>query len=312
MSFDLTDKKVLVTGGAGFLGKHVVAELERLGVKDIFVPRRSDYDLTNMQAVFAMYSFMRPDVVIHLAAEVGGIGANQDNPGRYFYANTAMGLNLIELARVFMVQRFVFVGTVCSYPKHCPTPFCEDDIWNGYPEETNAPYGIAKRAIMEMLSAYHKQYGMASACLVPANLYGLGDNFDTRTSHVIPALIRKFVGAQESVTLWGTGEATREFLHVTDAARAVVLAAEKISDPAPINLGTGEEIRIADLAQKIATLCDFQGEVVFDSTKPDGQPRRTLDYTRAKTLLDWTPQVDFDAGLQEVIHAYQSGNPSEV
>lgn len=304
----LANKKVLVTGGAGFLGQHVVAELRHRGVQDILVPRKAEYDLTNFQACFALFAFTKPDVVIHLAAEVGGIGANRANPGRYLYANLAMGTAVVELSRVFCVQKVVFTGTVCSYPKHCPTPFQETNLWTGYPEETNAPYGIAKRAIMEMLAAYRAQYGLASACLLPANLYGPGDNFNPQTSHVIPALVKKFCDAKRKdipvVHVWGSGEATREFLYVTDAARGVVDAAERIDDPAPINLGTETEISISEVALMIAGLCGYRGEIEFDSTEPDGQPRRQLDCTRARTLLQWQPTMAFDDGLAEVVADY--------
>jgi GDP-L-fucose synthase len=252
-----------------------------------------------------LYTDARPDVVIHLAAEVGGIGANMAQPGRFFYANMAMGLHLVEHARRRGIEKFVHTGTVCAYPKHCPIPFREDDLWNGYPEETNAPYGVAKKAIFVMLDGYRRQYGLASAVTVPVNLYGPGDNFDPATSHVIPALIRKceearLTGADE-VICWGTGSATREFLYVDDAAEGIVKAAEIIEEPLPINLGGGVEIAIRDLVAKIAAACGYAGRISWDASKPDGQPRRSLDITRAKTLLGWEPRQDFDTGLAATV-----------
>jgi GDP-L-fucose synthase len=256
-----------------------------------------------------MYRSLRPDIVIHLAAEVGGIGANQAMPGRFLYANLAMALHLIEHARRNGIARFVQVGTICSYPKHTPVPFREEDLWNGYPEETNAPYGIAKKAALVMLDAYHRQYGLASAYLLPANLYGPRDNFDVRTSHVIPALIRRCseasLGGERSIQCWGTGEATREFLFVTDAAEAVVRAAESIDVPVPINLGTGVEIKIRDLVQRIARHCSFDGAIEWDPTKPDGQPRRCLDVQRAQTMLGWRASTDLSDGLRRTVEWYR-------
>jgi GDP-L-fucose synthase len=252
----------------------------------------------------------QPDVVIHLAAEVGGIGANMAHPGRFFYANMAMGLHLVEHARRVGLKKFVHTGTVCAYPKHCPVPFHEDDIWNGYPEETNAPYGVAKKAIFVMLDGYRREYGLASAVALPVNLYGPADNFDPASSHVIPALIRKceearLVGAPE-VVCWGTGSATREFLYVDDAAEGIVRAAEVMDEPVPINLGGGIEIAIRDLVTKIAAACDYRGRVVWDTTKPDGQPRRGLDISRATSLLGWTPKQDFDAGLKATVEWWRA------
>jgi GDP-L-fucose synthase len=252
-----------------------------------------------------LYDDARPDVVIHLAAEVGGIGANMAHPGRFFYANMAMGLHLVEHARRRGLAKFVHTGTVCAYPKHCPIPFREDDLWNGYPEETNAPYGVAKKAIFVMLDGYRREYGLQSAVAVPVNLYGPGDNFDPASSHVIPALIRKceearVVNAPE-VVCWGTGAATREFLYVDDAAEGIVRAAELMEEPVPINLGGGVEIPIRDLVVKIAAACDYAGRIAWDATKPDGQPRRGLDISRARQLLGWEPRQDFDAGLAKTV-----------
>ena len=304
---DLAGKRIVVTGGAGFLGKAVCRVLIGRGVaaERIFVPRRADYDLTVESAVERLYDDARPDVVIHLAAEVGGIGANMAHPGRFFYANMAMGLHLVEHARRRGLAKFVHTGTVCAYPKHCPIPFREDDLWNGYPEETNAPYGVAKKAIFVMRDGYHRQYGLASAVVVPVNLYGPGDNFDPASGHVIPALIRKceearLAGAAE-VVCWGTGSATREFLYVDDAAEGIVKAAETMDEPVPINLGGGVEIAIRDLVTKIAAACGFTGRVVWDSSKPDGQPRRALDISRARSLLAWEPKQTFDAGLAATV-----------
>ena len=304
---DLAGKRIVVTGGAGFLGKAVCRVLAARGVapERIFVPRRADYDLTVESAVERLYDDARPDVVIHLAAEVGGIGANMAHPGRFFYANMAMGLHLVEHARRRGLAKFVHTGTVCAYPKHCPIPFREDDLWNGYPEETNAPYGVAKKAIFVMLDGYRREYGLQSAVAVPVNLYGPGDNFDPASSHVIPALIRKceearVVNAPE-VVCWGTGAATREFLYVDDAAEGIVRAAELMEEPVPINLGGGVEIPIRDLVVKIAAACDYAGRIAWDATKPDCQPRRGLDISRARQFLGWEPRQDFDAGLAKTV-----------
>jgi GDP-L-fucose synthase len=304
---DLRDKRIVVTGGAGFLGAAVCRLLRDRGVAAdrIIVPRRRDYDLTIEANVARLYADARPDVVVHLAAEVGGIGANMAQPGRFFFANMAMGLHLVEHARRVGLRKFVHTGTVCAYPKHCPVPFREDDLWNGYPEETNAPYGVAKKALFVMLDGYRRQYGLASAVAVPVNLYGPGDNFDPATSHVIPALIRKCEEARRAgaaeITCWGTGGATREFLYVDDAAEGIVRAAEMMEEPVPINLGGGEEIAIRDLVARIARACDFHGDVVWDTSKPDGQPRRSLDISRARDLLGWQPRQDFDAGLAATV-----------
>ncbi|MEI8227381.1 MAG: GDP-L-fucose synthase [Planctomycetota bacterium] len=304
---DLSSKRIVVTGGAGFLGRAVCRVLRERGVSDerLFVPRRRDFDLTFEGDVKRLYDTARPDVVIHLAAEVGGIGANMEQPGRFFYANMAMGLHLVEHARRHGLEKFVHTGTVCAYPKHCPIPFREEDLWNGYPEETNAPYGVAKKAIFVMLDGYRRQYGLKSTVVVPVNLYGPWDNFDPRSSHVIPALIRKCEDARRAgaaeVVCWGTGSATREFLYVDDAAEGIVRAAEIMEEPLPINLGGGVEIAIRDLVAKIAKACDYSGRITWDTSKPDGQPRRGLDIARAKTLLGWGPRQDFDTGLATTV-----------
>ncbi len=310
MSSNFTNKRICVTGGAGFLGRVVCTELDKRGASDVFIPRSHEYDLTRTDAVARLFNEARPEIVIHLAAEVGGIGANQKQPGRFFYANMAMGLNLIEEARLRSVEKFVQVGTVCAYPKHCAVPFHEEDLWSGYPEETNAPYGVAKRALGVMLDAYRRQYGFNGVFLIPVNLYGPGDNFDPETSHVIPALIRKFFGAADkgldTVTCWGTGKAGREFLYVDDAAEAIVKATEIHNDSEPINLGTGREIAIADLAERIARLCGFEGRIIWDASRPDGQPRRQLDTMRAATALNWRAGTDLEDGLKRTIEWWRA------
>ena len=303
--------KILVTGGNGFLGKSVVSELLKTYPKnEIYVPRSSIFDLTDSNQVDHLYNHSKPEIVIHLAAVVGGIGANMENPGKFFYDNMAMGLHLIEKARHYNVKKFVQIGTVCAYPKICRVPFLEEDIWEGYPEETNAPYGIAKKALFVMLEAYKKQYGLNSTVLVPCNLYGPYDNFDPKSSHVIPALIRKLVEAKINnspfIECWGSGNATREFLYAPDAARAIVASIEADTDPSPINLGGGIEITIRDLVNKIKDLCEYNGEIKWDSSKPDGQPRRFLDISKAKRILGWTPTKDFTEGLRETINWYLS------
>ena len=309
---DLSKERIVLTGGAGFLGNWVQKELLGRGVgpENLLVPLIEDYDLTKEADVVRMYEEMRPTVVIHLAAEVGGIGANGRNPGRFFYANMAMGLHLIENARKRDIKKFLQVGTICSYPKLTPVPFKEENLWNGYPEETNAPYGIAKKALLVMLQAYRAQYGLNGIYLLPVNLYGPGDNFDPETSHVITALIRKFCDAAENhlpeVTVWGTGSAGREFLYVEDAARGVVLAAQAYEGGEPVNLGAGFEIAIKDLACKIKELTGFQGNLVWDRTKPDGQPRRCLDTSRAKEYFGFSAQVGFDRGLKNTIEWWKS------
>lgn len=317
-NIDWSSARVIVTGGAGFIGKVVCARLEAKGVRpaNLFVPRRRDFDLTEKDDVVRLYTraFPEPDVVIHLAAEVGGIGANRANPGRYFYANMAMALHLIEQARrTGLVERggkFVQVGTICAYPKFTPVPFTEENLWNGYPEETNAPYGVAKKAAWQMLDAYKLQYAMKSAYVLPVNLYGPNDNFDLNTSHVIPALIRKCVEAQErgdsKIVCWGTGGASREFLYSDDAADGIIRAAEVMNDPDPINLGAGFEIKIKDLVELIVKLTGFKGAIEWDATKPDGQPRRCLSTEKAARLLGWRAQMGFEEGLRRTIEWFRA------
>lgn len=313
---NLNNKRIVITGGAGFLGRHLQEKLRSHGVEPerLLIPLVEDYDLTREADVVRMYRDMKPDVVIHLAAEVGGIGANRENPGRFFYSNMAMGLHLIEQARLFGLQKFVQVGTICAYPKFTPVPFREEDLWNGYPEETNAPYGIAKKALLVMLQSYRLQYGFNGIYLLPVNLYGPGDNFNPASSHVIPALIKKCVDAvdrgDKQIECWGTGSASREFIYAPDAAEGIVLAAERFNGPEPVNIGAGFEITIKDLVGKIAKLTGFEGQIQWDPSKPDGQPRRCLDTTRAREFFGFTAQTDFDAGLKQTIEWYRSTNPS--
>lgn len=308
--FDWKSTRVTVTGGAGFLGRHVCERLRARGALSVDVPRRSEFDLTHEADVERIYESFAPDFVIHLAAEVGGIGANREHPGRFYYANAAMGLHLIEHGRRRGIRKFVQAGTVCGYPNHTQVPFKEDDLFNGYPEETNAPYGVAKRALAVMLDAYRDEYGLASAYLLPANLYGPHDNFDPQTSHVIPALIRKCCDAADrkakSITCWGTGQASREFLFVDDAAEAIVRATEVIEDPTPINLGTGREVTIRQLVESIAEISGFTGTIEWDASMPDGQPRRCLDVSRAREMLGWSAAVDLTDGLQRTIDWYRT------
>jgi len=302
------DKKVVVTGGAGFLGSFVVEELKRRGCKDVFVPRSRDYDLVEMEAVRRLYEDTNPDMVIHLAARVGGIGANRANPGRFFYDNLMMGTQMIEAGRRYGLGKFVAIGTICAYPKFTPVPFKEEDLWSGYPEETNAPYGLAKKMLLVQSRAYREQYGFNSIYLLPVNLYGPGDNFDEESSHVIPALIRKCIEAVESgadkITVWGTGKPTREFLYVEDAAEGILMAAEKYDKPEPVNLGAGFEVSIKALAALIAEKTGFEGEFIWDTTKPDGQPRRLLDTSRAVKEFGFRASTGFDEGLQKTIDWY--------
>jgi GDP-L-fucose synthase len=311
------NKRVLVTGGAGFVGRVLCPLIEAKGAT-LFVPRSKDYDLTRIEDVRRCYDKSRADYVIHLAAEVGGIGANRLHPGRYFYANMAMGLNLIEEARLRKIKRFLQTGTICAYPCHAPIPFREADLWNGFPEYTNAPYGIAKKSLWMMLDAYHREYGMACAFVLPVNLYGPEDNFHPEYSHVIPALIRKCVEARDAqaptMTCWGTGKASREFLYVDDAARGILAAFERMDNPDPINLGTGSEIRIRDLVTLIAGIAGFNGRILWDKTKPDGQPRRCLDVSRARKFLNWKARTDLKTGLTRTIRWYEKnrGNLREI
>ncbi len=301
----LAGKRVAVTGGAGFLGGFVCEELRARGVAEPFVVRSAEYDLRDRANVRRMLDDARPDVVIHLAAVVGGIGANRMNPGRFFYDNLIMGVELLEQARLAEVDKVVVLGTICAYPKYTPVPFREDDLWNGYPEETNAPYGIAKKALLVQAQAYRQQYGMNAIYLLPVNLYGPRDNFDLQTSHVIPALIRKCVAARESgadhVDVWGDGSPSREFLHVRDAARGIVLAAERFDGPEPVNLGTGQEITIRALAEMIARLTGFEGELRWQTDQPNGQPRRALSVERARELFGFEARIPFEEGLRETI-----------
>ena len=309
MPRNLTGMRIVVTGGTGFLGRVVCGKLQDRGCDEILVPEHAEYDLTSQDGARRMYDTLRPEVVLHLAAEVGGIGANMNNPGRFFYANMAMALHLIEQARIHGIAKFVQVGSVCAYPKHTPVPFKEADLWDGYPEETNAPYGIAKKAAWVMLDGYRRQYGLAGAFVLPVNLYGPGDNFDPKTSHVIPALIRKCLEAADRgdsyIECWGTGSASREFLYVDDAAEAVIRAAERVDDPDPINLGTGSEITIRELVELIVRLTGFEGEIRWDPSKPDGQPRRCLDTSRAAERLGWRAEVGFEQGLRRTIEWYR-------
>jgi GDP-L-fucose synthase len=302
---NLSDARIVVTGGGGFLGSAVVRTLHDRGCRDVFVPRSKDYDLRDRDAIIALYKRTRPRVVLHLAAVVGGIGANRANPGRFFYDNAIMGIQLMEYARQFGVEKFVAAGTICAYPKHTPIPFNEADLWNGYPEETNAPYGLAKKMLLVQAQAYRAQYGFNAIYPMLVNLYGPGDNFDLESSHVIPALIRKCVEAKENnqgeIVLWGDGSPTREFLYVDDAAEGIVLATERYDDEAPLNLGSGEEISIRDLARIIAAEVGFSGEIVWDTTKPNGQPRRCLDVERARRLLGFEAAHTFRDGLARTV-----------
>ena len=309
-SMELSSKRVLVTGGSGFLGRHVVAALERHGCRDIFVVRKARHDLTHEPDVIRLFKETRPDIVVHLAAVVGGIGANRESPGRFFYQNVMMGALTMEQARVAGVEKFVGVGTICAYPKLAPVPFLERDLWNGYPEETNAPYGIAKKMLLVQGQAYRQEYGFNAIHLLPVNLYGPHDNFDPSSSHVIPALIRKCLEAidarSDEVVCWGTGNATREFLYVEDCAEAIVLAAEQHDGLEPVNVGAGFEISIRDLAELISELTGFKGRLTFDRTKPDGQPRRSLDVTRARNSFGFATTTDFRTGLERTIEWYQA------
>jgi len=309
-AIDWSNDQIVVTGGAGFLGSFVRERLKARGVPEarITAPRKADYDLTQAVAVERLYRDHRPDVVIHLAAEVGGIGVNRANPGRYFYVNMAMGLHLIEQARISGLKKFVQVGTICAYPKFASVPFKEEDLWKDYPEETNAPYGVAKRSLLVMCEAYRQQYDLKAIYLLPVNLYGPRDNFDLETSHVIPALIRKCIEAkeqkEESIVCWGDGSPTREFLYVDDAAEAIVRATESYDAADPVNLGSGREISIRDLVELIARLTGFAGRVVWDVSKPNGQPRRCLDVSRAKERFGFVSRTGLEEGLRTTIDWY--------
>jgi GDP-L-fucose synthase len=307
-------ERVVVTGGAGFLGTHLVEELRQRGCREIFVPRSKDYDLVEMDAVRRLYRDARPTLLIHLAGRVGGIGANRENPGKFFYDNLVMGAQLMEEGRRAGLRKLVAAGTICAYPKFAPVPFKEDDLWNGYPEETNAPYGLAKKMLLVQSQAYRQQYGFNSVVVFPVNLYGPGDNFDPRSSHVIPALIRKCVEARErgdrAITVWGTGSASREFLHVRDAAQALVAAAERYEKSEPVNIGAGFEIKIKDLVTLVARACRFGGAVEWDATKPDGQPRRMLDTSRALAEFGWKARIPFEEGLPETVAWFERNRGS--
>jgi GDP-L-fucose synthase len=297
--------RVLVTGGGGFLGSQLVERLRADG-RDPFVPRRAEYDLTRWDDAERLFDDARPELVFHLAAEVGGIGANRANPGRYWYANLMMGTHVLELSRLVGVEKVVLVGTVCAYPKHTPVPFREDELWNGYPEETNAPYGVAKKAILVGAQAYREQYGLNAIFLLPANLYGPGDNFDLDTSHVIPALVRKMLAGEDEVVLWGDGSPTREFLYVDDCAEGLQLAAERHDGPEPVNLGTGREISIHELAELVADVTGFEGEIRWDTSMPNGQPRRSLDTTSARELFGFEARTPLREGLERTVAWYRT------
>jgi len=313
---DLTTKKIVVTGGDGFLGRHLVAKLKERGCKDIFIPRIEDYDLVNMGAVKCLYDDAKPDIVIHLAAQVGGIGANRNNPGKYFYDNLMMGVQMMEVSRLRGIEKFVALGTICAYPKFTPVPFKEENLWNGYPEETNAPYGLAKKMLLVQSQSYRQQYGFNSIFLLPVNLYGPGDNFDPKTSHVIPALIKKCIDAQRGLSpseatgtvpeliVWGTGKPTREFLYVEDAAEGILLATERYDKSDPVNLGAGFEISIKDLVKLIVKLTGFKGKIIWDKSKPDGQPRRCLDTSKAYKEFSFKAKTKFEEGLKKTIDWY--------
>jgi len=302
-------RRITVTGGKGFLGKHLIRKLEEKGCKNVMVADLPEYDLREKENILKMYEEQNPDIVIHLAAVVGGIGANRENPGKFFYDNAIMGIQLIEYARQRVLEKFVCLGTICAYPKFTPVPFNEENIWEGYPEETNAPYGLAKKMLLVQLQSYRKQYDFNGIYLLPVNLYGPGDNFDPRSSHVIPALIKKCVDAknrgEERITVWGTGKASREFLYVEDAARGILQAAEFYNESEPVNLGAGFEITIKDLVSLIVELTGFEGEIKWDTSKPDGQPRRMLDTTRAREKFNFRAETDFREGLKKTIEWYE-------
>lgn len=302
-------KNVLITGGAGFLGASLVEKLKELGPGNIFIPRSRDYDLRSAEAVKRVYKAAKPDIVIHLAAKVGGIGANRENSGKFFYDNLMMGAQLMEEGRREGVRKFVALGTVCAYPKFTPVPFMEKDLWNGYPEETNAPYGLAKKMLLVQAQAYRQQYGFNAIFLLPVNLYGPKDNFDSKTSHVIPAIVKKIFDAikeeKNEIVLWGTGKSTREFLYVEDCRDAILLAAEKYNKPEPVNIGAGFEISVKDLAELISELTGFKGKIVWDATKPDGQPRRMLDVRRAKEEFGFVAGMSLREGLTKTIEWYK-------
>ena len=305
-------RRVTVTGGKGFLGTHLVEKLKKRGCEDIMIADLPEYDLRNKEDILKMYDEQKPDIVIHLAAVVGGIGANRENPGKFFYDNAIMGIQLIEYAREMNLGKFVCLGTICAYPKFTPVPFKEKDLWKGYPEETNAPYGLAKKMLLVQLQSYRQQYDFNGIYLLPVNLYGPGDNFDSKSSHVIPALVKKCVDAKKEgkdhINVWGTGKASREFLYVEDAAEGILLATEFYNEPEPVNLGAGFEITIRDLVDLIVELTGFEGEIRWDTSKPDGQPRRMLDTSRAKEKFGFQAKTEFKEGLRKTIDFYET-NP---
>jgi len=303
------ERRIVVTGGAGFLGGFVIEGLQKRGCKNILVPKIEDYDLVNLKNIIRMYKDMKPDIVIHLAAVVGGIGANREHPGEFFYKNLMMGVQLIEQARLRNIEKFVAIGTVCAYPKFTPVPFKEEDLWNGYPEETNAPYGLAKKMLLVQSQAYRAEYNFNSIFLLPVNLYGPGDNFNPASSHVIPALIKKCVdavdGGADHIVCWGTGNVSREFIYAADAAEGILLATERYNGCEPVNIGAGFEITIKELAKKIACLTDFKGQIRWDSSKPDGQPRRCLNTSKARKLFGFEAKTSFEKGLKITIEWYK-------
>ena len=312
---ELANKRIVVTGGTGFLGRHLISGLEKMGCRDVFVPIHSEYDLTRIDAIERLFDEHRPEILIHLAAVVGGIGANRTNPGRFFYDNAIMGIQLIDVARRHGIEKTVVLGSICAYPKFTPVPFLEEELWNGYPEETNAPYGLAKKMLLVQCQAYREQYGMNAIFLLPVNLYGPRDNFNLESSHVIPALIRKCVEAvkdgRDEIVLWGDGSPTREFLYVEDAAEGILLATERYDKSDPVNLGSGMEISIRDLATTIAAMTGFTGRIVWDTSQPNGQPRRCLDVSRAEREFLFRSATPFEVGLRKTIDWYRSSSQAE-